>query len=309
MEEVDLNRLSVSEQLRGLVRLTRWKEYVPFVIPLTLAGALLATSTRGLTLDWRLIAVTLANIFVVAYAFMINDIEDAPDDARDPDRGARNPIAMGEIGLRFGYNATRVVAAVTLMLYAFGGLWAFVIGVGTLLLSHLYSWRPVRLKAWPVTDIVSHSLMLSGLLLLAGYFIYDSAPGIVWLVAASVTLVSVYGQLYNQLRDFETDKAAGLRNSAIILGQENTRRMMYLAVALAAGFMIAAILQGAFPLWLGAVFVIAIPISRLYRPQTDMRGTLAVDASGLVQIQVLIAFNLTIAIWLGQAVLLQFPLI
>lgn len=309
MEEVDLNRLSVSEQLRGLVRLTRWKEYVPFVIPLTLAGALLATSTRGLTLDWRLIAVTLANIFVVAYAFMINDIEDAPDDARDPDRGARNPIAMGEIGLRFGYNATRVVAAVTLMLYAFGGLWAFVIGVGTLLLSHLYSWRPVRLKAWPVTDIVSHSLMLSGLLLLAGYFIYDSAPGIVWLVAASVTLVSVYGQLYNQLRDFETDKAAGLKNSAIILGQENTRRMMYLAVALAAGFMIAAILQGAFPLWLGAVFVIAIPISRLYRPQTDMRGTLAVDASGLVQIQVLIAFNLTIAIWLGQAVLLQLPLI
>ena len=47
MEEVNLNRLSVSEQLRGLVRLTRWKEYVPFVIPLTLAGALPALEAAG----------------------------------------------------------------------------------------------------------------------------------------------------------------------------------------------------------------------------------------------------------------------
>src|SRR5690606_37843890 len=130
-----------------------------------------------------------------------------------------------------------------------------------------YSWRPVRLKAWPVTDVVSHSLMLSGLLLLAGYFIYDEQPGIVWLVAAAVTLVSVYGQLYNQLRDIEMDKAAGLYNTAILLGEANARRAMYLAIGLAAVCMLTAIVRMVFPLWLGLALLVSIAISMLFRPQ------------------------------------------
>lgn len=293
-------------QLRGLIRLTRWKEYVPFVIPLTILGGLLAARPNDILLDWRLAAVTLANILAVAYAFMINDIEDAPDDARDPDRAARNPITSGEIGVRIGYAACRVVAAATLILYALGGGTVLFIGIATLLLSHLYSWRPVRLKAWPVTDIVSHSLMLSGLLLLAGYFIYDSQPGIVWFVAACATLTSVYGQLYNQLRDYDMDKAAGLYNTAIILGEANTRTVMYLTMGLAGVCLLAAIVRGAFPLWLGLVLLVSIAISMLFRPRTDMRGGAAADASGSAQIQALIAVNITISIWLAEVLFTQY---
>ncbi len=301
--------MSLRAQLHGLIRLTRWKEYVPFVVPLTVLGALMAARPNGILLDWRLVVVTLANILVVAYAFMINDIEDAPDDARDPARAARNPISTGEIGAHVGYAACRVVALITLALYALGGVWVLVIGLATLLLSHLYSWRPVRLKAWPVTDIVSHSLMLSGLLLLAGYFIYHTQPGIVWFVAASVTLVSVYGQLYNQLRDYDMDKAAGLYNTAIILGETNTRILMYATVGLAAVCLLAAIGLGVFPLWLGIVVLISIPISMLISPKTDMRGSEAADASGGLQIQSLVVANMTIAVWLGSVILTQLKII
>lgn len=301
-----MNQTTLQAQLRGLVRLTRWKEYVPFVVPLTILGALLAARPHDTPLDWRLVAVTVANILAVAYAFMINDIEDAPDDARDPARAARNPITSGEIGVRMGYAACRVVAAITLILYAVGGIWVLGIGIATLLLSHLYSWRPIRLKAWPVTDVVSHSLMLSGLLLLAGYFAYDTRPGIVWFVAASVTLISVYGQLYNQLRDYEMDKAAGLRNTAIMLGENNTKRLMYLSIAMAGLCLLAAIVQGAFPLWLGLVLLVAISLSMFFRPQTDMRGGEAVEISGGLQIQGLLIANLTIAVWLVWVILNQF---
>ncbi|MFN8564655.1 MAG: UbiA family prenyltransferase [Anaerolineae bacterium] len=293
------------DQLNALIQLTRWKEYVPFVVPLTIIGALLAARPHGVLLDWRLIAVTLANVLAVAYAFMINDIEDAPDDARDPARAARNPISSGKIPPAIGYRATRIVAAATLILYALGGVSVLLIGIGTLLLSHLYSWRPVRLKAWPVTDVLSHSLMLSGLLLLAGYFIYHDSPGIVWFVAAAATLVSVYGQLYNQLRDFDMDKAAGLYNTAIILGEVYTRRVMYLTIALAATCLLAAIIQGAFPVWLGLVVLVSIPVSMLFRPRTDMRGGVAVEASGMMQIQALISLNLIIAVWLIEAIVTQ----
>lgn len=300
--------MSVRSQINGLIRLSRWKEYVPFVIPLTVLGGLLAARPNNVLLDWRLIVVTAANILAVAYAFMINDIEDAPDDARDPDRAARNPITMGEIEVRFGYAACRAVAAVTLILYAMGGFWALVIGIATLLLSHLYSWRPVRLKAWPITDIVSHSLMLSGLLLLAGYFTYHGEPGIVWFVAAAVTLISVYGQLYNQLRDYDMDKAAGLYNTAIILGESNTKIAMYAAVALAGVCFLTAIIQGAFPLWLGLVVLISIPISIVLSPKTDMRGGKAVDVSGGMQVQSLMVANLTVGVWLVWVIATQLKL-
>lgn len=296
---------TIKAQLRGLVRLTRWREFIPFVVPLTITGALLAAQPQGTLLDWRLIVVTFANILAVAYAFMINDIEDAPDDARDPDRAARNPITTGEIGVRIGYAACRIVAAATLIMYALGGLEVFLIGAATLLLSHFYSWRPVRLKAWPVTDVVSHSLMLSGLLLLAGFFIYSKQPGIVWLVAAGVTFISVYGQLYNQLRDYEMDKAAGLHNTAILLGEANARRAMYLAVGLGVLCMVAAVIRMVFPLWLGLALLVSIAISMLFRPKTDMRGTNAVDLSGAAQVQSIITVNLTVGIWLAQVVVAQ----
>ncbi len=300
-----MNTPTLREQISGLIQLTRWKEYLPFVIPLTVVGGLLATSTTGQTLDWRLLAVTIGNVLVVAYAFMINDIEDAADDARDPDRAARNPISSGRIGVRFGYAACRLVAAVTLLFYIPGGFWVILIGIATLLLSHFYSWRPVRLKAWPITDIVSHSLMLSGLLLLAGYFTYGYDPGVVWLVAAGVTLVSVYGQLYNQLRDFEMDKAAGLHNTAIMLGEKNTQRAMYMTIGLAAACLIIAAAYGVFPFWLGLVALAGIPISLLLAPRTDMRGGAAADISGSLQIQSIIILNLTICVWLIEVLVRQ----
>lgn len=301
---------TTKDQIAGLVQLTRWKEYVPFVVPLTFVGALLASRPETAGIDWRIIAVTLANILAVAYAFMINDIEDAPDDARDPDRAARNPITMGRIGVKFGYAACRLVAVVTLVLYALGGSWVLLIGVATLLLSHLYSWRPVRLKAWPVTDILSHSLMLSGLLLLAGYFLYDVNPGMVWFVAAGATLISVYGQLYNQLRDYDMDKAAGLKNTAIMLGEINTRRAMYLAVGLAAVCLIVAIVRGVFPFWLAAVLIGSVVlVSIVYRPKTDMRGTATVDVSGAMQGQAVMVLNLTIMAWFVVAIIQQVTLV
>lgn len=296
------NDRTFREQMRGLIRLTRWKEYIPFVVPLTVLGALLAARPNGILLDWRLAAVTGANILAVAYAFMINDIEDAPDDAADPDRAARNAVTSGEVTIRTGYTACRVVAAATLILYTFGGVNVLLIGLATLLLSHLYSWRPVRLKAWPVTDIVSHSLMLSGLLLLAGYFIYHSSPGVVWFVAGGATLFSVYGQLYNQLRDYDIDKLAGLRNTAIMLGEVNARRMMYLSIGLALLCILVAIFKDVFPLGLGAALLVSVGISALFKTEVDARGSVAADASGALQVQALIVVNLTIASWLIYAI-------
>lgn len=289
----------VNLKMRGVIRLTRWREYVPFVIPLTVLGAILAAQAQNVQLDWRLIVVLIANSMAVGYAFMINDIEDAPDDAREAERAARNPVASGELTPRQGWAASLTVAIVTLILYGLAGVWPFIVGSLTLALSHFYSWKPIRLKAWPITDIISHSLMLSGLLFLAGFFTYANNPGMVWLVAGAATLLSVYGQLYNQLRDYDMDVAAGLYNTAIVVGKRNARTLMYSSVAVALVLMLYAIYVQVIPLWIFSVPMLIAPIFYFVRPpKTDMRGSAHADVSGNVQVQMLVLANLTIAVWL-----------
>jgi 4-hydroxybenzoate polyprenyltransferase len=294
--------------VRSLVQLTRWREHLPYDIPLTLLGALLAVygMSNGQQLDYRLLTVLIANILAVGYAFMINDIEDAPDDARDPDRKDKNPVSAGRLTVRAGYNACRIVAVAAMALYATGGWGVFIIGGITLLLSHLYSWRPVRLKAYPVTDVVSHSLMLSGLIVLAGYFIYHTQPGVAWLVAACVTLFSVYGQLYNQLRDYEYDKLAGLNNTAIILGERNTRIAIWVSIVLAFVCLVASIVMGAFPYWLAGVVAIGLLVSSFFSTQYDMRGTKSIDSSAAIQVRGMVAVNVTVLVWLAAVLIAQF---
>jgi 4-hydroxybenzoate polyprenyltransferase len=289
----------LTTKTRGVLRLTRWREYVPFVIPLTVFGAILGATDKQVALDWRLLLTMIANTLAVAYAFMINDIEDAPDDAREAHRAAKNAITNGELTPRQGWAATLLVGGITFVLYAMVGVWPFVIGVLTMALSHCYSWKPIRLKAWPVTDIMSHSLMLSGLLLLAGFFAYSSTPGLVWLVALAATLISVYGQLYNQLRDLDMDKAAGLKNTAIMVGPRYTKVLMYSSVAMAAIMMLYALWMQVVPVWLLSVPLIIMPIFYFFRPPaSDMRGTEAVDFSGSVQAPLLIVANVIIGVWL-----------
>ncbi len=292
---------AMNVKMRGVVRLTRWKEHVPTVIPLTIIGAILAIQAQpGKTLDWRLIPVLLGNILVVAYAFMINDIEDAPDDAREAARAARNPVANGELSILEGWLASGAAAVISLLLFALGGVWPLVFGGLTLLLSHLYSWKPIRLKAYPVADVVSHSLMLSGLLFLAGYFTYDNAPGTVWLVALAVTFISCYGQLYNQIRDFDMDTLAGLKNTAIMIGKRNAERLMYVFVGLAISFFVFALLTSVIPLWVVIFVLVATPIILFFvRTKGDARGSSHVGVAGDVQVPFIVLANAVTFVWLA----------
>jgi 4-hydroxybenzoate polyprenyltransferase len=290
---------------RSVIGLTRWKEFLPFVVPLTILGALLARFQTQTEIDYRLIPVVVANIFAVAYAFMINDIEDAPDDALDKSRAHKNVIASGRLHARHGYLACQIAFIIAVLLYLQGGIQTTIIGVAALLLSHFYSWKPIRLKAWPVTDVVSHALMLSGLLLAAGYYTYASHPGPVWWVIAASFFFSAYGQLYNQLRDFKTDKLAKLHNTSILVGEDNTRLLMYGSLVLAGVSLLVAVYKGVFPWWIIAAMIICVPISRMRSYSKDARGSASVDPTGKMQMTGTIIMNLIALLWLIQAILAQ----
>ena len=294
-----------SDLVGGLIQLTRWKEHIVFVTPLTLLGGLMAVRMNDLSLDWQILTILAANIVAVTCGFMINDIEDAPDDARDPERALRNPISAGAISVRFGYTMYYALSIIAIMLYGMVGPRILVIASVMMIFSHLYSWRPVRLKAFPIVDILSHSVLLGGFLILSGYLVYSPIPGNAWWVIASATFGSLYGQFYNQIRDYELDKEAGLLNTTILIGKNTTQRIMYLSIALTVICLAIAIVVEVFPAGLIIACIIGLLLSIRYKSGGDMRGTQAVDASGAQQVRGLIVLNVIIMCWFAYVLVGQ----
>ena len=289
---------AIQSKLDAVLRLSRWREHVPFTLPLTIFGGLLAVEPQGISLDWRIIALVFANIISMSFAFMINDIEDAPDDALEPAKRVHNVISSGLLSRREGIFLSVATFVVALALYTAAGTMTLVIGVATLALSYVYSAHPFRFKARPLTDVLSHALMLSGLLIAVGYFAYDSEPGAVWLVIGAAVLFSAYGQFYNQVADYDVDKEAGLRNTAVLLGKRATIILGHLSIFGAIACMLAASLQGIFPSWLGTLLIIGTVSCLLFPWEMDMRGNLARDG-GNVQRPGLLVANILAFTWLA----------
>jgi 4-hydroxybenzoate polyprenyltransferase len=264
----------MKRRLGGILRLTRIQEYICFVIITTLLGAAVARGSLG----WRLIIVLVANWLAVGFAFMINDVEDAPDDALNPAKVERNPVSAGDLSVRSGRAASFIGAVVAAALYAWLGLWPFVMGVTCLAMGYLYSWRRIRLKAIPVADLVSHALMLAGLQFLAAYFTFGRGPAWQWVFPLTfVVAISLYGQLFNQLRDFEGDLKAGVTHTASLVGPRAAHLLMMTLFCIGVVSATAIVLVvRLIPTWvllgmvaLAAVFVVR-PLLKVRRTQSSI---------------------------------------
>lgn len=280
--------------IKGLIQLTRYKEYVLFVAVTTLLGAKLG----GGDFDLRLLIVLLANILVVGFAFMYNDVEDAPDDALDEKKAKRNPISAGMISPRVGKLACGAVAVALMVLYALLGLMPFLLGGLCLALAFLYSWRVARLKSMPVADLISHSLSLAGLQFLCAYFAYDQGQPYSWLLFLSLVFLSVYGELNNELRDLVVDQKAGINHTANVVGIKWTKVLMVVCLVAGFGILIGFIAAGAIPLWLFLVPLIVGPmlladqIWSLVRRKSDIMA----DREAIHEPVVLLGL-LTVVVW------------
>ena len=153
----------LKRRIDGTIQLSRYREFLWFVLITTLLGVVSAGGEFGL----RMITVLIANWMAVAFMFMINDVEDAPDDALCPQKAARNPITAGMLSHRGGWWVSIAVALLSGFLYLLLGFGPALWGWIGLLLGYLYSWKRIRLKNFPVVDVLSHGMMLAGCQFLA----------------------------------------------------------------------------------------------------------------------------------------------
>jgi 4-hydroxybenzoate polyprenyltransferase len=285
----------MEEHIDAVWRLTRFTEYAFFVVITTLLGA---AAGHG-SLCWPLVVVLLANWLAVGFAFMVNDVEDAPDDALSPDKAKRNPIASGDLSPRFARLVSFLVAFVATVLYASLGWGPFVTGTACLVLAYFYSSRRVRLKATPFADLATHALILAGLQFLSGYLTFNGGTVRQWAgPMAFVLSISLYGQLFNELRDFDGDLKAGVTHTASFLGRRTAHSLMMAWLLIGGASAAVSILITAFvPVWVIAVTVALAALFSWHRLPEAFHARSTIELHRPLQKPVEIAAAIALTAW------------
>lgn len=244
----------MNKTFKGLLKMTRFNEYAWFVVITTILGI---TSAKG-QFDWRFVVVLVANWLAVRFAFMVNLVENAPDDAISPNNTHHNPISAGWISPKAARIWTLATAIISLILFAFLGWFPLLLGSLTLILGYLYSAKAIRLRRIAFLNILSHSLMLAGLQFLTSYFTFQTQLTRLWFWPFSfVMAVAIYTGLRYRTFLMATDIH---RDSADLEGKANQILILIiLLVGLFSGFM-AFVMLDLIPLWVILVMLVLFAI-------------------------------------------------
>ncbi len=214
-----------------------------FYIPLMIFGIIAA---RLQFFSVQVLLGLVANYLMIIFAFIYNDVEDVEADAKyifeplsflnhmrmnlaiyEQEKGKRrfqNPFSNGMLTRKDGFNILMTLIITSLVISIFvGGLLGFFIAVSNIIVGVLYSGGMVQFKSMPLIDVLSHCYLLAGVQIIY-FMVFQNASVDIYsfILLLSVMGYSIGGDLWNEYRDFDSDQAAGLKNTASILGKKRT---------------------------------------------------------------------------------------
>jgi len=211
-------------KLLGYYKLTRVRTIMDFY-PFLIIFGILGTRTY---INLASVVVSISILLLLVGSFIINDIEDSEDDAKDPKKVKRNPISAGILTKNQGYVfyfGVNVIALLPLLLI---NNLVFVTGLVVAMVGYFYSCLPLRFKSRPVIDLLSHGFFLAGAQIIMFAFLpHNGADNKTLLTFIGLYLFSMGGDLYNEVRDWVVDREVGLKNTASILGFNVSRYVSY----------------------------------------------------------------------------------
>ncbi len=207
-----------------LLRVKDWRGY--FFI--TTLGFVIS---KGFLFTFKEIIIFYAIILLLlSFAFSVNDCFDTKEDELDKDK--KNPIVLKNISFRNGLFFSILLAVSGLALSAVFGIKVFLFCLITVLMIYFYSSPPLRMKSKPWIDLLSHGLFAGAFPFFIPVLIFSKEiTQFYYLIAFSVFYFSVILELRNHIEDYETDKAAGLNTTVVLLGREKSEKLLkYLAI-------------------------------------------------------------------------------
>ncbi|HEV7766873.1 MAG TPA: UbiA family prenyltransferase [Thermoanaerobaculia bacterium] len=232
-----------------------------------LLGAAFAIREPGLHELVSLLILMIANVFLVAHIFMLNDWSGLTTDLGDPNKAARVFTARGvdrrEMGL-----VTAGLLVVSLLLFSRVGLVTFGLSLAIAVLSALYSLPQFNWKGRPLLNTVAH--LAGGILhFLLGYSLANAIDARGFAIATFFALIFAAGHLTQEIRDHEGDAANGIRTNAVVFGPRRTFVASLVLFTLAQILFFLLALRGILPRPL-ALLVILYPV-QLYWSRRALR--------------------------------------
>jgi chlorophyll synthase len=202
--------------------------YLPVAIAPFVGGRVLADPSAGpdaILTDATVWSGVLALVLTWIAVAIVNDAFDLPTDLRNPRRTATSELVQRWRRERL-LRVAGLAAALALTIASAGAGLLFMVGVAAvLILGWAYSAPPVRLKERPGLDVLANAIPVGVLAPLAGWLSVAPPAGFPWQLGLLGTLTVAALYLPTTMIDERSDRAAGVRTTAVALGSATTYRV------------------------------------------------------------------------------------
>ena len=276
--------------------------------PLPAGGAAVVVGSALAAADgvfrWDAVLVTLfAAIAIPVGVNYANDLADAEKGADTEARiGPTRAVATGLItsgqmkrGIAVAFGLAAIAGGYLVWL---AGWVILAIGIISIIAALGYTNGPIPYGYYGLGEVFV--FVFFGLVATVGTrYVYDrAAPADAWLSGISMGLLAAAILVANNVRDIETDRTAGKRTLAVMLGRQAARWMYAALVVVAYGVMAVAVVADVLPLWALLTFVsipLAVPPVRTIFTQTDGPPLIGV-LKATARLQLVVAALLSIGV-------------
>jgi 4-hydroxybenzoate polyprenyltransferase len=194
---------------------------------------------------------TLANVFLVAHIFLLNDWSGLTTDLADPNKAAGVFTARG-VGRKEIGGLTAGLLALSLLLFSRLGPSTLCLSLAIAALSALYSLPCFDWKGRPLLSTAAH--LAGGVLhFLLGYSVGSAIDDRGLAMATFFALTFAAGHLIQEIRDHQGDVLNAIRTNAVAFGQRRTFAASLVLFTLAYALLLLLALQGILPRPLAAL--------------------------------------------------------
>ncbi len=267
---------------------------LPAAVAPVLVGGGLAAGDAVFRLD-AFVAALVGALAIQVAANFANDASDARRGADTTERiGPPRMVASGAISSRAMWTAVwltiGVAAAAGAWLIAIAGWVVAVIGLASILAMLTYVGGPIPYGYRGLGEAAV--FVFFGLVATVGSrYVHDrAAPFDAWVLGAVMGMLAAAILVANNLRDIDTDAAAGKRTLAVLLGRTRTRSLFAGLLAGAFALVLAGSVTGLTPPATGiAVFLapFSVPLVRTARQAVDGPSLIGV-LGGVARLQLLV---------------------
>ncbi len=276
---------------------TLWAAVTPVLV-----GSSLAVN-EGVFRFGALVAALFGALCIQIAANFANDASDATRGADAPGRiGPPRVVASGLIPARTVWRATWLmfglasIAGVYLIWVA--GWWVAIIGLASIAATLGYVGGPVPYGYRGLGELFV--FVFFGVVATVGArFVHDStAPAAAWILSIPVGMLIAAILVANNIRDIETDEAAGKRTLAVMMGREGTARFFKHLIWDAFAITFVAALFNAVPLGAGLCgFAMPLAVKPIKAVAEHTEGPALIDAlKRTARLQVVVGVLMAIGI-------------